>query len=177
MQTDITFKNIESSDALKDYAVKRLSKIDKYIDRTAEAHVVLSVEKRRHKADVTLNADGAVINAVEITEDLYAAIDMVIDKLERQIKKHKEKLQGKKTQQSKAAAALPGGPAPTGRKAKQRLVYEKNYPVKPMSVDEAVLQMDTISQSFIIFQNTESKQLNLIYKRHDGELALVEPQL
>lgn len=177
MQTDITFKNIESSDALKDYAVKRLSKIDKYIDRTAEAHVVLSVEKRRHKADVTLNADGAVINAVEITEDLYAAIDMVMDKLERQIKKHKEKLQGKKTQQSKAAAALAGGPAPTGRKAKQRLVYEKNYPVKPMSVDEAVLQMDTISQSFIIFQNTESKQLNLIYKRHDGELALVEPQL
>jgi putative sigma-54 modulation protein len=177
MQTDITFKNIESSDALKDYAVKRLSKIDKYIDRTAEAHVVLSVEKRRHKADVTLNADGAVINAVEITEDLYAAIDMVMDKLERQIKKHKEKLQAKKTQQSKAAAALASGPAPTGRKAKQRLVYEKNYPVKPMSVDEAVLQMDTIAQSFIIFQNTESKQLNLIYKRHDGELALVEPQL
>ncbi|HOS97899.1 MAG TPA: ribosome-associated translation inhibitor RaiA, partial [Deltaproteobacteria bacterium] len=111
MQTDITFKNIESSDALKDYAVKRLSKIDKYIDRIAEAHVVLSVEKRRHKADVTLNADGAVINAVEITEDLYAAIDMVMDKLERQIKKHKEKLQGKKTQQSKAAAALAGGTA------------------------------------------------------------------
>ena len=96
MQTDITFKNIDSSDALKDYAFKRLSKMDKYIDRTAEAHVVLSVEKRRHKADVTLTADGAVINAVEITEDLYSAIDMVMDKLERQIKKHKEKLKAKK---------------------------------------------------------------------------------
>ena len=173
MQTDITFKNIDSSDALKDYANKRLSKIDKYIDRTAEAHVVLSVEKRRHKADVTLNADGAVINAVEITEDLYAAIDTVMDKLERQIKKHKEKLQGKKTQPKAAAAA----PATTGRKARPRLVYERDYTVKPMSVDEALLQMDTISQDFIIFQNTDSQQLNLIYKRQDGELALVEPQI
>lgn len=174
MQADITFKNIDSSDALKDYAIKRLSKIDKYIDRTAEAHVVLSVEKRRHKADVTLNADGAVINAVEITEDLYSAIDMVMDKLERQIKKHREKLQGKKTA---AKAVLPGGPIPAGRKSKPRLIYEKNYPVMPMSVEDAVMQMGETPQGFIIFQNTESKQLNLIYKRQDGELALVEPQI
>ncbi|HPI93089.1 MAG TPA: ribosome-associated translation inhibitor RaiA [Deltaproteobacteria bacterium] len=174
MKTDITFKNIDSSDALKEYALKRLSKIDKYIDRTAEAHIVLSVEKRRHKADVTLTADGAVINAVEITEDLYAAIDTVMDKLERQIKKHKEKLQGKKTQPK---AAIATGAEASEKKARPRLVYERDYPVKPMSVDEAILQMDTITQDFIIFQNTESQQLNLIYKRQDGELALVEPQV
>ncbi|MGO9146590.1 MAG: ribosome hibernation-promoting factor, HPF/YfiA family [Desulfomonilia bacterium] len=175
MQTDITFKNIDSSDALKDYAFKRLSKMDRYIDRTAEAHVVLSVEKRRHKADVTLTADGTVINAVEITEDLYAAIDMVMDKLERQLKKYKEKLQGKKTQQGKASVAAAS--APVIKKAKQRLIYEKNYPVRPMSVDEAVMEMGEAPQNFIIFQNTDSKQLNLIYKRQDGELALVEPQI
>jgi putative sigma-54 modulation protein len=98
MQLDITFKNIDPTDALKDYASKRLSKLDKYIEKPSEVHVVLSVEKRRHKADVTLSADGVVINAVEITEDMYSAIDMVMDKLERQIKKHKEKLQGKKGQ-------------------------------------------------------------------------------
>jgi putative sigma-54 modulation protein len=98
MQIDITFKNIESTDALKDYATKRLSKLDKFIDRPSEIHVVLSVEKRRHKADVTLSADGVMINAVEITEDMYSAIDMVMDKLDRQVKKHKEKLQGKKGQ-------------------------------------------------------------------------------
>jgi putative sigma-54 modulation protein len=175
MQTDITFKNIDSSDALKDYAFKRLSKMDRYIDRTAEAHVVLSVEKRRHKADVTLTADGTVINALEITEDLYAAIDMVMDKLERQLKKYKEKLQGKKTQQGKASVAAAAAPAI--KKAKHRLIYEKNYPVRPMSVDEAVMEMGEAPQNFIIFQNTDSKQLNLIYKRQDGELALVEPQI
>ncbi len=175
MQTDITFKNIDSSDALKDYAFKRLSKMDKYIDRTAEAHVVLSVEKRRHKADVTLTADGAVINAVEITEDLYSAIDMVMDKLERQIKKHKEKLQGGKKTQPKAAAE---GAAPTAtRKAKPRLIYEKNYAVNPMSIEEAAELVGSASEKFVIFQNTESKQLNLIYERKDGKLALIEPQI
>jgi putative sigma-54 modulation protein len=174
MQTDITFKNIDSSDALKDYAFKRLSKMDKYIDRTAEAHVVLSVEKRRHKADVTLTADGAVINAVEITEDLYSAIDMVMDKLERQIKKHKEKLQAKKTQ-SKTPTAAAG--SPVSKKAKPRLIYEKNYAVNSMSVEEALEVMEEAPERFVIFQNTESKQLNLIYKRQDGKLALVEPQI
>ena len=174
MQTDITFKNIDSSDALKDYAFKRLSKMDKYIDRTAEAHVVLSVEKRRHKADVTLTADGAVINAVEITEDLYSAIDMVMDKLERQIKKHKEKLQAKKTQSKTTGAAAA---SPVSRKAKPRLIYEKNYAVNAMSVEEALEVMEDAPERFVIFQNTESKQLNLIYKRVDGKLALVEPQI
>ena len=174
MQTDITFKNIDSSDALKDYAFKRLSKMDKYIDRTAEAHVVLSVEKRRHKADVTLTADGAVINAVEITEDLYSAIDMVMDKLERQIKKHKEKLQAKKTQSKTAAAPAA---SPVSKKAKPRLIYEKNYAVNPMSVEDALELMEDAPERFVIFQNTESKQLNLIYKRQDGKLALVEPQI
>jgi putative sigma-54 modulation protein len=174
MQTDITFKNIDSSDALKDYAFKRLSKMDKYIDRTAEAHVVLSVEKRRHKADVTLTADGAVINAVEITEDLYSAIDMVMDKLERQIKKHKEKLKAKKAQSKTAGAPAA---SPVSRKAKPRLIYEKNYAVNAMSVEEALEVMEDAPERFVIFQNTESKQLNLIYKRADGKLALVEPQI
>ena len=172
MQTDITFKNIDSSDALKDYAFKRLSKMDKYIDRTAEAHVVLSVEKRRHKADVTLTADGAVINAVEITEDLYSAIDMVMDKLERQIKKHKEKLQAKKTQ-----SKIPSAASPISKKPKPRLIYEKNYAVNPMSVEEALELIEEAPERFVIFQNTESKQLNLIYKRQDGKLALIEPQI
>ncbi|HPS93237.1 MAG TPA: ribosome-associated translation inhibitor RaiA [Deltaproteobacteria bacterium] len=176
MQTDITFKNLDSSDALKDYAIKRLSKIDKYIERTAEAHVVLSVEKRRHKADVTLTADGTVINAVEITEDLYAAIDMVMDKLERQFKKHKQKIQGGKKIQGKAPQEEEAA-EPLDAKARPRVVYEKNYFVKPMSLDEAILQMNLTTENYLIFQNTESNQISLLYKRQDGDLALVEPQI
>lgn len=172
MQLDITFKNIDSSDALKDYASKKLSKIDKYIERPSDLHVVLSVEKRRHQADMTLNADGVMINAVETTEDMYSAIDMVVDKLERQIKKHKEKIQGKKGQ---AKVYFEGAEAAAGEEGSPRIVHEKDYFVKPMSVEEAALQIDMTSKDFIIFQNTDSNQINLIYKRQDGDLGLVEP--
>ena len=172
MQLDITFKNIDSSDALKDYASKKLSKIDKYIERPSDLHVVLSVERRRHQADMTLNADGVMINAVETTEDMYSAIDMVVDKLERQIKKHKEKVQGKKGQ---AKVYFEGTGAVAGEEGSPRIVHEKDYFVKPMSVEEAALQIDMTSKDFIIFQNTDSNQINLIYKRQDGDLGLVEP--
>ena len=173
MQLDITFKNIHSSDALKDYASKRFSKLAKYIDRPTEVHVVLSVEKRRHKADITVNADGVTINAVEITEDMYSAIDMVMDKLERQIKKHKEQLQDKKGQ----AKAVFEGVAAERAEDKPRIIHEKDYFVKPMSVEEAILQMDMATNDFIIFQNTDSNQINLIYKRQDGDIGLVEPMI
>lgn len=172
MQIDITFKNIDSSDALKDYASKRFSKLDRYIERPSDVHVVLSVEKRRHQADITLNADGVMINAVETTDDMYSAIDMVMDKLERQVKKHKEKIQGKKGQ---TKVYFEGTGAPGGEAAKPRIIHEKDYFVKPMSVEEAALQMDMAPNDFIIFQNTDSNQINLIYKRQDGDLGLVEP--
>ncbi|HQG32857.1 MAG TPA: ribosome-associated translation inhibitor RaiA [Deltaproteobacteria bacterium] len=171
MQLDITFKNIDPTDALKDYASKRLSKLDKYIDKPSEVHVVLSVEKRRHKADVTLSADGVVINAIEITEDMYSAIDMVMDKLERQVKKHKEKLQGKKGQTKNQFEAAP---APARKRSTPNVIYERDYFVKPMSAEEAIMQINLSESDFIIFQNTDSKQINLIYKRPDGNLGIVE---
>jgi len=172
MHIDITFKNVDPSEALKDYATKRLSKIGKYIDRPAEAHVILSVEKIRHKAEVTLNADGVIVNAVEITEDLYSAIDMVMDKVERQIKKHKQKLQDRK------GAARTVSEAPVSSEDRSpRVIREKEYFVKPMSVEEAVLQIGVSGKEFLIFQNTDSKQINLIYKRTDGDWGVVEPQL
>ena len=172
MHIDITFKNVDPSEALKDYATKRLSKIGKYIDRPAEAHVVLSVEKIRHKAEVTLNADGVIVNAVEITEDLYAAIDMVMDKVERQIKKHKQKLQERKGQ----ARTVSQAPDASDERS-PRVIREKEYFVKPMSVEEAVLQIGVSGKEFLIFQNTDSKQINLIYKRTDGDWGVVEPLL
>lgn len=170
MHIDITFKNVDPSEALKDYATKRLSKIGKFLDRPAEAHVVLSVEKIRHKAEVTLNADGVIVNAVEITEDLYAAIDMVMDKVERQIKKHKQKLQDHKG----SARTVSETPAVSEDRS-PRVIREKEYFVKPMSVEEAVLQIGVSGKEFLIFQNTDSKQINLIYRRQDGDIGLVEP--
>ncbi|MCD6570197.1 MAG: ribosome-associated translation inhibitor RaiA [Deltaproteobacteria bacterium] len=172
MQIDITFRNLESSQTLRGYVIKRLSKIDKYIDRLGEAHVVLSVEKIRHKAEVTLNADGMMINAVEITEDMYSAIDMVMDKLERQVKRYKEKSQMKKGSGSRGHIAEQ--PPLEEMEKKPRIIHEEDYFVKPMSVDEAVGQMDFSDNDFIIFHNTETNNINLLYKRDDGGLGLIE---
>ncbi|MBN1635188.1 MAG: ribosome-associated translation inhibitor RaiA [Deltaproteobacteria bacterium] len=171
MHIDITFKNMDSSDALKDYVTKRLSKLDKYIDRPTEVHVVLSVEKIRHKADIMLNANGFMINAVEITEDMYSAIDMVLDKLERQVKKYKGKQQDKKGPRTFQAESVPV----EGSQEQPRVIHEHDYFVKPMSVDEAALQLGVTNKSFIIFQNTDTNQINFIYKRDDGDFGLIEP--
>jgi putative sigma-54 modulation protein len=171
MHIDITFKNIEPSEALKDYAKKKLTKIARFIDKPAEAHVILSVQKIRHKAEVTLNADGVIINAIEITEDLYSAIDIVMDKIEKQVKKHKEKLQSRKP----SVKTIEAVPEASPRK-KVKIIREKDYFLKPMSVEEAILQFDIVEDDFIIFHNTDSKQINLIYKRKDGALGVVEPQ-
>ncbi|OPZ59641.1 MAG: Ribosome-associated factor Y [Deltaproteobacteria bacterium ADurb.Bin510] len=172
MQTNITFKNMDATQALKDYVTKRLAKLDRFIERPAEANVVLSVEKIRHKAEVTINSDGHVINAVETTEDMYAAIDLVMDKLERQMKKHKDKVQDHKGASHEGAVevAEEGG-------EEVRIIAETDYFVKPMSVEEAALQLGLGRKSFILFQNTATKQMGILYKREDGDLGLVEPRL
>jgi len=172
MQTNITFKNMDATQALKDYVTKRLAKLDRFIERPAEANVVLSVEKIRHKAEVTINSDGHVINAVETTEDMYAAIDLVMDKLERQMKKHKDKVQDHKAASHEGAVEAA---EETGEEV--RIIAETDYFVKPMSVEEAALQLGLGRKSFILFQNTATRQMGILYKREDGDYGLVEPQL
>lgn len=173
MHIDVTFKNMDATDALHDYATKRLSKLDRYLDRPTEAHMVLSVEKKlRHKADVTLNADGVMVNAVEITEDMYSAIDMVMDKVERQVKKHREKIREK----ARTRTLQEGIVSTEAEPGEPRVIQERDYFVKPMNVEEAVMQLDMAEQDFIIFEDTTSQQINLLYRRKDGDLGLIIPQ-
>ncbi len=173
MHIEVTFKNMEPSDALRGYVTKRLSKIGRFIDRPVDARVVLSVEKIRHKADVSLNADGIMINAVEVTEDLYSAIDMVMDKIERQVKRYKEKIQVRKSSVGLKNLAEKEGKA-EHRPRRPRIVHE-DYFIKPMNLEEATGQIELSDRDFIIFMNTETNRVTLIYKRDDGNLGLIEP--
>jgi putative sigma-54 modulation protein len=174
MQTDITFRNLEPSQAIREYAIKRLSKIYKYSDRLGDAHVVLSVEKIRHTAEVTLNAYGTKIKAVESTEDMYSAIDMVMDKLEKQIKRYKEKSQTKKGAASREHIAEVSPKKELDEKP--RIIHEEDYFVKPMSVDEAALQMAISKDNFIVFHNTETNHISLLYRRENRDLGLIEAE-
>jgi len=179
MQVSVTFRNMESKDVWREYAQDKISKLKKYLDTPLEANVVLTTEKHRQIAEVNLLANRLTLNAREETEDMSSAIDGVMDKLERQLLKYKEKIKRHKISSNLpesswqmnvyAAESFETGTEP-------RLIRSKKLQVKPMSVEEAALQMELLSNDFYIFTNIDSKNLNVIYRMKDGHYGLIEPQ-
>jgi putative sigma-54 modulation protein len=179
MQTSVTFKNLESSDHLKSYVGEKLNRFDRLLDNPAEANVVLTVEKFRHIAEINIAGDRLTINGKEETNDMYSAIDMVLDKLETQIKKNKEKIRDRRMGAKKRARDLmPDETEDDDLMAEEEVVQEirvKNIDYKPMDIEEAVLQMDLMKDNFLVFTNSESDQVNVLYRRKDGHFGLIQP--
>jgi putative sigma-54 modulation protein len=175
MQTSVTFKNLDSSEHLKSYVSDKLDRFDRLLDNPAGANVVLRVEKFRHIAEININGDRMTINGKEETEDMYSAIDMVLDKLEKQIKKGKEKTRERRSKAKAKAQAPDREPAVDLEDDFPQQVKIKNIDYKPMDVDEAVLQMDLTSDNFLVFTNARTDQINVLYRRHDGDLGLIQP--
>ena len=179
MQTSVTFKNLESSDHLKSYVGEKLNRFDRLLDNPAEANVVLTVEKFRHIAEINIAGDRLTINGKEETEDMYSAIDMVLDKLEIQIKKNKEKIRDRRTgAKHRARELMPDEIEDDDLMAEEEVVQEirvKNIDYKPMDIEEAVLQMDLMKDNFLVFTNSESDQVNVLYRRKDGHFGLIQP--
>ncbi|BCS87246.1 ribosome hibernation-promoting factor, HPF/YfiA family [Pseudodesulfovibrio sediminis] len=178
MNISFTFKNFEPSDHLKGYAEKRFEKVAKYVsDSEADLQVNLLVEKFRHMADVILNSDGIHISAYEASEDMYATIDMVLDKLEAQLRKMREK---QKSRIRKARANKMGQMSVLSfqdlvPEAVPTIVGTDEYVPKPMSVDEAAMQLDVLENDFLVFRNAETEGVNVIYKRKNGDYGLIDP--
>lgn len=173
MQTSVTFKNLDSSDTLRSYVQEKLDRFDRLLDNPAEANVVLSVEKFRHMAEINIIGDRLTINGKEETIDMYSAIDMVLDKLEKQIKKSKEKIRERRAKARNKSmlaeeAILPEEDA-------ERQIKIKNIEYKPMHVEEAALQMDLLDDNFMVFTNARSDQVNVLYRRKDGHYGLIQP--
>jgi len=175
MQTSVTFKNIDSSENLRTYVSDKLDRFDKYLYNPAEASVVLSVEKFRHIAEINIKGDRLNINGKEETEDMYAAIDMVLDKLEKQIKKSKEKLSDKRSgAKHRGRNALSAEPF-QGEDDFEKQVKIQHIEYKPMGVEEAVMQMDLVDDNFLVFTNARDSQINVLYRRKDGHYGLIQP--
>lgn len=175
MQTSVTFKNLDPSEHLKAYVRDKLDRFDKYLYNPAEANVVLSVEKFRHIAEISIIGDRLTINGKEETNDMYSAIDMTLDKLEKQIKKSKQKIRERRP----GNRPVPKGAAPSGDMALEdetdRHIKIKNIDYKPMDVDEAVMQMDLVKDNFLVFTNARTDQINVLYRRKDGHYGLIQP--
>lgn len=199
MQIVVSGKNIHLSQALKDYAEKKLASIKKYFDHIIEVDVNLSTDDVRDQTrskvcEVTVWANGIVLRGKKASEDLYASIDMVADKIERQVKKHKEKLKDVPRRQTdkKELAAVHSilsldtlkakkadvSEEKTGRadRSEHRIVRSGTFSIKPMFADEAAEQLDLLKQEFYVFSNAETNQINVIYKRTDGNFGLIEPE-
>jgi putative sigma-54 modulation protein len=179
MQVTTTFRHMEQSDALKSYAEEKLERVAKYIDEPTTAQVYFSVEKIRHIVEIVISAKGINTKASEATNDMYAAVDSVIDKMERQLRRYKEKIKAHK----------PNGEE-RGRQISKKIVQAesietdaepviirtKTETAKPMSVDEAVMQMDLLHKDFIVFTDSSSSDIHVLYRRKDGNFGLIEPQ-
>lgn len=169
MEVTLKGKSVQITDAIRDYAKKKLSKFDKYFDVTPEATVTCSVEKDRHTVEVTMLAGGLVLRAEEESPDLYASIDLVIDIIDKQIKKNKTRLKGRLRQDISF-----NGDGHV-REEEPRVVRTKRFALKPMAVDEAILQMNLVGHDFFVFSNAETEEVNVVYRRRDGNYGLIEP--
>lgn len=178
MKVSVTFRKVDSSDHIRDYAADKLNRLDKYLDSAAEAHVVLSVEKFRHTADISISANGLRIKGVEETEDMYSAIDMVMDKLETQIKRRLAKRKTRKSNQNIKSLNFQMNIVEVGGAVEgdqPTIIKTKQIQAKPMDIDEAVMQLELIKNDFLVFTNAQSKQVNVLYRRKDGQLGIIEP--
>ena len=171
----VTFRHIDPSQPLKDYVAEKLGKIQKILDSPFEAHVTLSVEKYRHIAEVFLTARGITIKAFESTDNLYSAIDLVSDKVERQTKKYREKKKEK-------GPGIPAEPIVSGSSLTitegdvgTRIVRHDNFIPKPMSVEDAAHYLDILRVDVFMFVNQETNQPSVVFRQQDGNIGFTEP--
>lgn len=188
MQIKVRGNHMEVTEALHDYAMKKIGRLEKFFHAPADTivHVTLSAAKRElHSVEVTLPLNGYVIRAEDKSPDMYHSIDVCSDKLEKQIAKHKTKLAKRlkqdgietlfKEQVSAPATPLPDEAVVASAVDEDEVVRVKKFAVKPMDVEEAVMQMDMLGHDFYVFSNSDTEQVNVVYKRKDGAVGLIEP--
>ncbi len=175
MQVSVTFRNTEAEDWFKDYVNDRLSKTRKYLDKPLEARVIMTVEKFRNVAEVNLIAKGININGKEEAKEMQLAFDSVMDKIEKQIKKHKEKTQNHKegAAKKKGEEAIESAVEFDEEDAVSKIVETRKIALTPMSVDEAILEMEGNGNRFIVFRDAGSERVNVLYRKEDGRYGLI----
>jgi ribosomal subunit interface protein len=173
MRVSIAGKGMEISDYLKDVATRKIAKLQRYFEAGTEAHITMSIQKSRHIVEVTIPFEGVVLRGEESTGDMYASIDGVVRKLEKQIHRHRTALK----KRLRADAFTGDGFVPDTEDEKiPAIVRTKRFVVKPMDIAEAQMQMELLGHLFFVFRNAATHEINVLYKRQDGDLGLIEPE-
>src|SRR5512137_2585750 len=180
MQVNITFRHLEPTEGLKAHVKDKVAHIQRYVDRPSEAHAVLHLENLQHHAEITMKAGPFSVRGRGKSEDMYASIDAAADKIERQLKKHKERVRNHK------ATLIPKDWRPVDIRHEiidqpsdapsSRVVSTSKFQATPMSLDEAIMQMDLLNSRFYVFQEAKTRAINVVYRRDDGKLGVIEAQ-
>ena len=184
MNYNIRGENIEVTPAIREYVEKKITKLERYFTETPAANVNVNLKTytgKKSKVEVTIPMPNLVLRAEEVHDDMYAGIDLITDKLERQIRKHKTKVNRKMREKGSVntmfatVAEEPGAPV-VEEESELEVVRQKSFDLKPMDSEEAILQMNMLGHTFYVFTNAETNHTNVVYKRKDGRYGLIEAQ-
>lgn len=176
MRVTVSGKNINVRDSIRDYIEGKLEKFDKYFNTDVDIKATLGVTRDRHTVEITMPLkNGVTFRAEETSEDMYQSIDMVMDKLTKQMRKHKTKIEKRyHKHESIRVAEIPDYEFDV---EESKIVKTKSFPIKPMDPEEAVLQMEMLNHDFFVFMNGDTDEVNVVYLRKDGNYGLIEPTL
>ena len=181
MRLQVKGKNVEVTDSIRQYAQQKLGKLERQLDDPTRVELELAVERNpsisaNHVAEATIWTKGPILRAREASADHKASIDQLVEKLERQVKRYREKRRVRRSAvPSSVGAAIPEDAIPIENEP--RIVKSKQFAVKPMTAEEAVLQLELVGHDFFVFQNAETMDVNVVYRRRDGAYGLIEPQV
>jgi putative sigma-54 modulation protein len=174
MKISVTFRNGEGEKWQKVYAEERIQKLKKYLDTPAEAHIIVSMEKFRNFAEINLSANGWNINAKEEAKDMHLAVDGCIEKIEKQLKKQREKIRDHKPRSIRHGKEKSAEGEEAEESTANKIAETRKVVLKPMSLDEAVMEIEGTNAHFIIYRDSSSENVSLVYRRDDGNYALIE---
>jgi putative sigma-54 modulation protein len=181
MQLQVKGRNFEISEQIRSYAEGKLGKLDKLVKDPTRIELELLVEKNpsipdNHVAEATVWTKGPVLRARESSADMKASIDQLVEKLERQVKRYRDKRKRGHRPFGHSPRVEDAPSTPTEAETEPMIVKTKQFAIKPMTAEEAVLQMDLIGHDFFVFRNADTDEINVVYRRRDGDYGLIEPQ-
>lgn len=174
MKTAIASRKMELTDGLRDYIEKRVAKLDKFFGDDADAKVTVSVEKNRHRAEATIFSHNTIFRVDAITDDMYKSVDKAVDDIERKIRKNKTKIEKKLKNSGLDFSALNVPDEEPEEEKEFKIVKRKMFDAKPMSAEEAILQMNLIGHEFFVYKDDKTDITNIVYKRKDGDYGVIE---
>lgn len=174
MNLVISGKNLDITEGLRSAIEEKIAKLERYFNDSTEVHVTLSTEKNRQKIEITIPMKGSIIRAEEVSSDMYVSIDLVEEVIERQLRKYKNKLIDK----AQNAAHLNQEFIDEDMEDEEEIniIRSKKFAMKPMDPEEACVQMELLGHNFFVFRNSETDEVNVVYKRKGNTYGLIEPE-